>query len=171
MKALAYLAATVATIVILSTCLSSHAAAQLEQSFQCIMEEESTAAIQVGGKYIPARDTVHVLVVFAEFPDDVFDTTNVNWPKYPLAGVYPGPAYIDTFIDSLVSQNSANRNISHDFRVMSMGALKVTGKGYHVVTPRTRQWYYSNGNLGHGSVNRDVLLKLDSTINFAPFDK
>lgn len=171
MKALAYLAALVATVVVLLACFNSHAAAQPEQTFQCVLDEESPAAIQPGGRYIPARDTFHVVVVFAEFPDDVFDTTNVNWPKYPLAGVYPGPAYLNTFIDSLVSQNSQNGNMSHYFREMSMGTFKLTGKAYHVVTPQTRQWYRSNGNLGHGRVNKDVLLKLDSTISFAPFDK
>jgi hypothetical protein len=171
MKALAYLVGLAATVVVLLVYFSPRAAAQPEQTFQCIIEEESPTAIQIGGKYIPARDTFHVLVVFAEFPDDVFDTTNVNWPKYPLAGIYPGPAYLNTFIDSLMSQNSQSGNMSHYFRDMSMGAFKVTGKAYHVVTPQTRQWYYSNGNSGHGRVNRDVLLKLDSTISFSPFEK
>jgi hypothetical protein len=171
MKALARFRPFGAVVVVLFASLGSHTSAQQEESPPCILESESPTAVQLGGRYIPARDTFNVLVVFAEFPDDVFDTTNVNWPKYPLAGVYPGPTYRNTFIDSLVSQNSQNGNVSHYFRDMSMGVFKLTGKAYHVVTPQTRQWYYSNGNAGHGRVNRDVLLKLDSTISFGPFDK
>jgi len=130
----------------------------------CVQGVVEPVAIQPGGRFIPASDTFHVLVVFVQFPDDQYDITNAMWPKGQP------PQYFNTFIDSVVSQNSQNGNMSHYFRDMSLNRFKLTGKAVHVFTPQTRQWYKDN-NKRYWDINRDVLLRVDSMISFVPFDK
>ena len=57
----------------------SFAVAQIEENYQCVPAGRSYMAIQPGGRYIPAQDTFHVLIVFVEFPDDQFDVNNPKW--------------------------------------------------------------------------------------------
>ncbi|MDI6804751.1 MAG: hypothetical protein QME58_13080 [Bacteroidota bacterium] len=130
----------------------------------------STKATQLGGMWMTPRDTLHVLVVFVQFPDDRYDTAYSLWPTFPAAGRYPGPTYLNTYIDSVVSQMSTNGNLSHYFRDMSMGALKLTGKTRFVVTPQTNQWYQNN-NWNRWMINREVLQVLDASLDFAEFDR
>jgi len=143
--------------------------AQSIEEYNCVIElppggsQQEPSADQRGGKYIPAQDTFHVLVVFIKFPDDNFDINNPNWPKGQAL------AYLNTYIDSVVSQNSQNGNMTHYFRAMSMDRFKLTGKALHVYTPQTRQWYKDN-NKRYWDINRDVLLRVDTMISFAPFD-
>ncbi len=150
--------------------------AQSGEDYNCVLElpppggsQQEPLADQRGGRFIPSQDTFHVLVVFVQFPDDRFDTLNPNWPTYPLTGIYPPPAYLNTFIDSVVSQNSQSGNMSHYFRAMSIDRFKLTGKALHVYTPQTRQWYKDN-NKRYWDINRDVMLRVDSMISLAPFD-
>jgi len=151
--------------------LTSNNIAQTEGYYNCVPDEEigtlSIQAIEKGGRYIPSKDTFHVLVVFVQFPDDNFDINNPVWPKGQP------PTYLNTFVDSSASVNSQNGNMSHYFRVMSRDSFYLTGKGVHVIAPHTRYWYdinYGNQLYPYGYINRDVLLKVDSMISFAPFD-
>jgi hypothetical protein len=141
------------------------AIAQFETGYQCVPEGGSYAATQPGGRYITARDTFHILVVFVEFPDDQFDVENPKWRKGEP------PEYLNTFIDSNASVNSQNGNMSHYFREMSMETFKLTGKGVHVITPQTRRWYLDKSiqhpdTVPYGFINRDVLAKVDSMMSF-----
>jgi hypothetical protein len=153
----------------LTFCSSSFLGAQIEENYHCVPEGGSYAAIQPGGRYIPARDTFHVLVVFVEFPDDQFDSLNPKWRKGEP------PEYLNAFVDSTASVNSQNGNMSHFFREMSMGTFMLTGKGVHIITRQTRRWYLDNygGQFEpyYGFINRDVLLRVDSMMSFQPFDK
>ncbi|MEP0861795.1 MAG: hypothetical protein HRF52_10205 [Ignavibacterium sp.] len=69
---------------------------------------ESTVASQKGGKWMTARDTLKVLIVFVQFPDDAYDTTFTLWPTNPVSEIYPGPTFLKTYIDSTTSQMSTN---------------------------------------------------------------
>ena len=84
--------------------LTANNLAQMEGYYNCVPDEGvgtlSIEAIQMGGRYIPSRDTFHVLVVFVQFPDDNFDTTNTLWPKGQP------PTYLNTFVDLNASINS-----------------------------------------------------------------
>lgn len=124
----------------------------------------TTTATQRGGQWMSSRDTVHVLVVFVQFPDDRYDTTYSLWPKNQP------PTFMNTYIDSLPSQMSTNGNLSHYFRDMSMGAFKLTGKTRFIVTPHSRQWYLDNGWC-RWLINKEVLATLDATLDFAEFDR
>lgn len=86
---------------------------------------ESLVASQKGGKWMTARDTLKVLIVFVQFPDDAYDTTFTLWPTNPLSGVYPGPTFLKTYIDSTTSQMSTNGNLTHYFREMSVGQFTI----------------------------------------------
>ncbi len=124
----------------------------------------STTATQKGGQWMTARDTLHVLVVFVQFPDDRYDTTYSLWSKNQP------PTFMNTYIDSLPSQMSTNGNLSHYFRVMSMGAFILTGKTRFIVTPHTNQWYLTN-NWNRWLINKEVLQTLDADVDFAEFDR
>lgn len=50
--------------------------------------EEEITAVQRGGKWMSAKDTLNVLVVFVQFPDDRYDTTYSLWPTQPLNQMY-----------------------------------------------------------------------------------
>ncbi|MDP2303025.1 MAG: hypothetical protein Q8N03_11450 [Ignavibacteria bacterium] len=145
--------------------------AQTESELGCAMYGRSTAtAIQAGGMWQTAHDTLNVVVVFVQFPDDMYDTTYSGWPTKPLKGEYPGPTYLKTFIDSTRFQMSTNGNLTHYFRQMSMGSFTLIGKARFIVTPHTRQWYINNG-WRRWQINMEVLQTLDANFDFAPFDK
>ena len=104
-----------------------------------------------------------MLVIFAQFPDDEW---NVSWPEWPKG---KAPSYINEFIDSTVSERSNTGNITQYFRVMSLGAFTVIGNCYSVIAPHTRQWYDENKK-GRAFINKDVIEKLNRTVDFKPFD-
>jgi len=108
-------------------------------------EPSEALAEQKGGKWMTAKDTLNVLVVFVQFPDDAYDTTYTLWPTKPVSGVYSGPTFINNYIDSTSSQMTTNGNLTHYFRDMSMGAFTLIGKTRFVVTPHTRQWLLAAG--------------------------
>ncbi len=124
----------------------------------------STTLSQSGGQWMKARDTVHVLIVFVQFPDDNYD------PQYPLWPIGQPPTFMSTYIDSLSSQMSSNGNLTHYFREMSLGIFTLTGKTRVIVTPRTNQWYISN-NWNRWMINKEVLETLDASMDFAEFDR
>jgi len=149
--------------------LSGVAISQAQPQAECGFAGTGTEATQLGGKWMTSRDTLNVLIVFVQFPDDQYDTTYSLWPTYPSTGSYPGPTYLSTYIDSLSSQMSTNGNLTHYFRDMSFGQFIITGKTRFVVTPHTEQWYLSNGWC-RWLINKEVLEALDNSIDFAEFD-
>lgn len=36
---------------------------------------------QIVGLALPSEGNIHVLFIFAQFPDDSYDTLNLSWPK------------------------------------------------------------------------------------------
>jgi hypothetical protein len=124
----------------------------------------TTTAIQRGGQWISAKDTLNVLIVFVQFPDDRYDTTYSLWPKNQ------SPTFRNTYIDSLPSQLSSSGNLTHYFREMSFGALKLTGKTRFAITPHSRQWYLDNGWC-RWLINKEVLEGLDGSLDFGEFDR
>ena len=121
---------------------------------------------QVGGRYITSKTPnsfLRMLIIFAQFPDDNWDTSWAEWPKGEA------PLYIHNFIDSTTAEMSTTGNITQYFRVMSLDSLIVIGNCYSVIAPHTRKWYSSN-NKGRAFINQEVIQKLNRAVNFAPFD-
>lgn len=137
----------------------------MDDSLYCGMSGfGSTLATQRGGQWMTAKDTLHVLIIFVQFPDDQYDVNYSLWPKDQP------PTFSNSYIDSLPSQMSSDGNLTHYFREMSLGAFKLTGKTRFVVTPRTRIWYRDN-DWKRWLINKDVLETLDASLDFSEFDR
>lgn len=51
------------------------------QESNCIRTSVQEVAAQSKGRWLPSEGTINVLIVFAEFPDDGYDTSNTRWIK------------------------------------------------------------------------------------------
>jgi M6 family metalloprotease-like protein len=120
---------------------------------------------QVGGIYIPSETPnsfFRILVIFAEFKDDTSYQVG-DWP------VDKPPNYMNTFVDSTVTENSTVGNITQYFREMSLGKMTVIGKSYFVIAAETRAWY-SSINYDRAQINQTVIQGLNDSISLAPYD-
>ena len=126
--------------------------------------QQSILSTQYGGQWMTTKDTINVLVLFVQFPDDQYDTTYSLWPKNQA------PSFLKTYIDSLPSQQSTNGNLTHYFRQMSMNSLTLIGKTRSVITPHSRQWYFSNG-FHRWKINTELLQLLDASTDLTEFDR
>jgi hypothetical protein len=138
--------------------------AQTFPETSCAMTGNGATTSQKGGMWMTTRDTLNVLVVFVQFPDDQYDSTYSLWPKNQP------PTYLKTYIDSLASQQSTSGNLTHYFRQMSLNSFILIGKTRFVITPHSRSWYLANG-YNRWLINKEVLESLDSTIDFSQFDR
>ncbi len=116
------------------------------------------------GLYLTAKDTLHVLIIYAQFPDDNYDINNSNWTKNQP------PIFLQTFIDSTADQNSQDGNLTHYFREVSAGKFILTGTSRFLVSPHSRQWYLDN-SLKRWAIHKEIILSLDVNLDFAQFDR
>lgn len=116
--------------------------------------------IQKGGRFFTSEGTVKALFVFVQFAGDTSNPSSNVWP------LNQAPAYQP--LDSTLAQQSTSRNFSHWLRVMSFDNMKMYGDTYFVITDSSKSWYAAHG--GYGAVNKDVLKKLDSYVNFSSYD-
>jgi M6 family metalloprotease-like protein len=116
---------------------------------------------ETGGKHMPARGTVRVLVVFASFSDD--ETPHTFWPAHQP------PLFMRTFIDpDTLTRSSEPFNLTHYFREMSLGQFTLIGDVLWVESARS-QVEYSNGSFGRA--NTDIIKeRLDSLVDFSVYD-
>jgi M6 family metalloprotease-like protein len=130
----------------------------------CIEGSSKTAyAGQLGGYILPSEGTVNVFIVFVQFPDDNYDTSNPYWVKGQA------PENMNSWVNQTWSSNPIQGSMTHYFNEMSFNKLKFTGKTVSVITPQTRQWYLNN-NKRRGDIHKEVIQQLDQTWNFAEFD-
>lgn len=124
---------------------------------------ENISVNQIGGYLLPSEGTINVLFIFAQFPDDNFDTSNSTWVK--------GQAPIDMqgWVDQTWTTNPTQGSMTHYFNEMSFNKLKFTGKTVSVITPHSRQWYLEN-NKKRGDIHKEIIQQLDQTWDFAQFD-
>ena len=115
------------------------------------------------GIILPSIGTVNILLVFAQFPDDSYDTANVLWPKGQA------PADENKWINETWTDNPIQGSLTHYFNDMSFNKFKFIGKTVSVIAPHTRQWYLDN-NLRRGDIHKDIILQLNKNMNFAEFD-
>lgn len=119
---------------------------------------------QLGGIYLPSRGTINALVIFAQFPDDSLDIDHPEWP------VDQPPARLHTWVDSVWSTSPTPFSMTDYFDQMSLGAFRFIGKARFVTAPRTRQEYVALGK-NRGDIHRELLARLDETMDFAEFDR
>jgi M6 family metalloprotease-like protein len=116
---------------------------------------------EIGGKHMPARGVVRVLVVFASFPDD--ETPHPYWPAHQP------PLFMRQFIDpDTLTRSTEIFNLTHYFRVMSLGLLQLVGDVIWLESTHS-QTEYLNGSFGRA--NTDLISnRLDSLVDFSRYD-
>jgi M6 family metalloprotease-like protein len=118
--------------------------------------------METGGKHMPARGVVRVLLVFASFPDDT--TAHPYWPAHQP------PQFMRQYIDpDTLTRSNAPFNLTHYFRVMSLGQLQLVGDVIWVESAHP-QGDYSHGS--YGWANTDLIKeRLDSLVDFSQYDR
>jgi len=116
-----------------------------------------------GGYKLPSIGTINILLVFAEFPDDNYDTTNTRWIKNSP------PTNMANWVDETWSTNPTIGSLTHYFNTMSGNKLKIIGKEIYIKAPRTREEYRSL-TMRRGHIQKEILTQLDETMNFTEFD-
>ncbi len=155
-----------ALVLILIFSFPNNIRSQSEQARISVPNVGFSETDKPGGRFIPSKTPgsfFRILVIFAQFPDDEW---NISWPEWPKG---QAPSYINEFIDSTVNENSNTGNITQYFRVMSLGAFTIIGNCYSVIAPHSRQWYSENKK-DRAYINKDVIEKLNQTVDFRPFD-
>jgi len=126
---------------------------------------------QRGGLYITAEGELRVLVVFVSFPDD----NN----EHPYWSVGEPPSVMGEFIDANIAQQSTNHaNLTHYYRVMSMGLYDMIGEAIYVEAPNPATYYgyddsdpnniiYANRSAANHDVLEDVVNPL---LDFSDYD-
>ena len=115
------------------------------------------------GFILPSAGTINALIIFAQFPDDDFQTGSSLWPKGKA------PADMDKWVNQTWTNNPIQGSLTHYFNDMSFDKFKFTGRAVSVIAPHTRQWYL-NRHLTRGDIHKEIILKIDSTMDFAEFD-
>ncbi|MCX6150827.1 MAG: T9SS type A sorting domain-containing protein [Ignavibacteriales bacterium] len=120
---------------------------------------------QMGGYLLPSEGTIKALFIFAQFKDDMYDTTNVGWTKGQ------GPANMNGWVDQTWSSTPTQGSMTHYFNEMSFNKLKFIGKTVSVITPQNRSWYLAN-NKKRFDIHKEIIQQLDAdpTWDFAQFD-
>lgn len=116
-----------------------------------------------GGMYITSEGNLNALFLFIQFPDDHYEADNLLWP------LNKPPDYINNFVENSNEKISHNGNLSCYFDDMSCGKFRLTGKTIFMITPHSREWYLQN-KMTRADINREVIQKADSTVDFSPFD-
>jgi M6 family metalloprotease-like protein len=136
--------------------------AQLDEPM-CVAQQQVTYNGQLGGYLLPSVGTIRVFIVFVQFPDDNYDTTNTYWIKGQA------PANMNYWVNQTWTSSPIQGSLTHYFNVMSFNNLKFIGRRVSVTTPHTRQWYLDN-NKRRGDIHKEVIQQLDVTWDFAQFD-
>ena len=123
----------------------------------------TTYNYEYGGYTIPSTGSINVLIIFAEFPDDKYDTTNTLWQKGSL------PQNMSGWVDQTWSATPTQGSLTDYFNVMSLKRLHVTGQTVHVIAPKTRTTYHNSGLL-YGDIQHEIIDTLNKTMNFSAFD-
>ncbi len=120
---------------------------------------------QSGGIDLPSKGSIHVLFVFAQFPDDKFLPADKRWP----AGGEPARMKEKTWVDPVWTENPTPGSMTDYFNQMSFNKLKFTGECDTITVPHTREWYFHNKK-NYGAINKEVIKALDKRRDFARFD-
>jgi M6 family metalloprotease-like protein len=120
---------------------------------------------QPGGILLPSEGRIHVLFIFAQFPDDNYDPGNSEWPINDL----PRRVKENTWVDEEWKGKPTEWSMTDYFNDMSFGKLKFTGKSISVTAPRTREYYLETGKRMQ-DIHRDIIFEADKKIDFAEYD-
>ncbi len=120
-------------------------------------------SIQTKGMWLPSIGEINVLFIFAQFPDDNYDTLNSRWPK---GGE---PIDMKKWVDEKWSETPAQGYMTHYFNEMSFNKLKFIGKTVSVISPHSREWYLKNRKT-RGFIHQEIIKQVNKQIDFVQFD-
>ena len=120
-------------------------------------------SIETKGIYLPSIGKINVLVIFVQFPDDHYDSTNIIWPK---GGE---PVNKKEWVDSEWSENPPKGYLTDYFNEMSFNKLKFTGKTVSVISPHSRSWYLNNKKT-RGYIHQEIIKDVNKNMDFSQFD-
>lgn len=120
-------------------------------------------SIQTKGMWLPSIGKINALFIFAQFPDDNYDTLNSQWPKGRE------PINMRKWVDEKWSKNPTQGSMTHYFNEMSFNKLKFTGKTVSAISPHTRKWYLLNRKT-RGFIQQEIIKEVNKKIDFAQFD-
>jgi len=133
-----------------------------------VLAQNGRAEVQmnVGGKHLPAKGTVRVLVVFAQFKDDLEDPTNYGWPSGQL------PSWSDQLFASEQAASYAAWTVSDYYWQMSNGTYHVLGDIYpKLVVTTLNSDQYAQFKMTFSDINKEILSKVDPEIDFTRYDR
>ncbi|MGH2567127.1 MAG: hypothetical protein ACRDGA_02225, partial [Bacteroidota bacterium] len=131
------------------------------------LAQNTSAEVQmnVGGKHLPAKGTVRVLVVFAQFKDDQQDPTNGNWPSGQL------PPWSDQLFATEAAAHYPEWTVSDYYAQMSNGEYHVLGDVYpKLVTTTLNSDEYALYKMTFSDINKEILSKIDPDVDFSTYD-
>ena len=167
MKRSCYLSAVLLVPFLISSSLSQQNSNSAVKKLSQTNTENTLSTLvwngQIGGKILPSTGTVNTLIIFSQFPDDNFDSIDVQWPKGKV------PLDIDNWISQTWTDKPVQGSLTHYFNEMSFNKFKFIGKTVSVISPHTRRWYLDNG-WKRGDIQKEIILRINKTMNFAEFD-
>lgn len=157
---------------ILVICLFSftcYTYAQDPMFFESFVPSPATYAYGAGGYKLPSEGSLHILMIFAEFPDDSYDVSNSRWVKGQA------PLNMNNWVDPSWSTSPTQGSLTHYFNDMSNNKLKVTGKEIHFITSYSRDEYlaiYSGtpAQQRRGKIQKDIIQEIDINEDFSNYD-
>ncbi|MBZ0180455.1 MAG: fibronectin type III domain-containing protein, partial [Melioribacteraceae bacterium] len=139
--------------------------AQDPMFFESFENSFETYTYEAGGYKLPSVGEIHILMIFAEFPDDNYDINNPRWVKGQA------PTNMNNWVDLTWSTNPTQGSLTHYFNDMSNNKLKITGKVIHFIAPHSRSEYYSmTPRKMRGDIQKDIIQEIDITEDFSAYD-
>lgn len=132
-------------------------------------EQQQVAYTQVGGTYIPSIGTVRALMIFIDFSDDSYNSSDTTWP------VGDGPSYLERIIDEDAGTPSGwQYNVTTFFNDQSFENLHLVGTAIYRQALHSYA-DYANDNTWRTNIpywaTRHVIEALDEEdFDFSPYD-
>jgi M6 family metalloprotease-like protein len=151
-------------LIILAISLATGGASSSTDDLQCGLQSMPARVRQtadIGGRHLPARGTLRVLVVFASFPDD--ETSHPFWPSHQP------PLFMRQFVDpDTLTRSTEPFNLTHYFHEMSLGQFHLVGDVIWLESTHAQNEYR---NWPYGRMNNDIIReRLDSLVDFSQYD-
>ncbi|MCP5062250.1 MAG: T9SS type A sorting domain-containing protein [Ignavibacteriae bacterium] len=129
----------------------------------CCVGSTTSYTYGAGGYKLPSIGELNVLIVFAEFSDDNYLTTDSRWITEQA------PNDMNNWVDQTWSTNPTQGSLTHYFNDMSGNKFKFIGKELHIVTNKTRAEYKTLG-WERFDIHEELLQTIDITENFSDYD-
>lgn len=143
-------------------------------NISCGMDDEIQTSSMVLPYFPMTQDTLRVLVVFCNFgpPVGEYEVAGSSITQYwPASSAYTKPTWADSIICPTAS-NIWNRSLTGLFRDASFGQFILVGDVYpDLYIFEQDPFYYKNDSARMGAAVKELLVNIDSSVNYANYDK